>query len=48
MDEVDIASKVSSLQNVIGCIVRKLAGFFKENVKLREIIRKRESNHQEY
>ena len=48
MDEVDIASKVSSLQIVNGCIVRKLAGILKENVTLREIDNKRESNHQEY
>ena len=41
LDEVSIASKVSSLQNVIGCIVRKLAGFLKDNVTLREIIRER-------
>ena len=40
-DEVDIASKVSSLQIVNGCIVRKLAGILKENVTLREIIRER-------
>ena len=41
MDEVSIASKVSSLQIVNGCIVRKLAGILKENVTLREMIRER-------
>ena len=42
LDEVDIASKVLSFYIVIGCIFRKLAGFLKENVTLREIIRERE------
>ena len=44
LDEVSIASKVSSLQIVNGCIVRKMAGILKENVTLREIIREREQS----
>ena len=47
LDEVSIASKVSSLQIVNGCIVRK-AGWDSQGKCYIKRDNQRESNHQEY